>query len=208
MDLRPKNELLDATVIKHTFDAVGTERTRLNFADAVTRAFAFLADHGFVQVEGSPTIVRYRKGDVEADVYHGRSSFELGFEVSHGGTKYSIGDLIRHADPDAARQYRHFAATTHSAMTEGLAQLASLVERYGRETLQGDHTVFATLESKRKSWAEGYALDVLEGQLRPKADDAFRRGDYREAAELYERIQPRLTPAEKKKLSIARQRGG
>jgi len=49
---------------------------------------------------------------------------------------------------------------------------------------------------------------VLEGQLRPKADDAFRRGDYREAAELYERIQPRLTPAEKKKLSIARQRGG
>jgi hypothetical protein len=42
--------------------------------------------------------------------------------------------------------------------------------------------------------------------LRPRADEAFRRGNYQEAAELYERIRPRLTPAELKKLAVARER--
>jgi hypothetical protein len=51
-----------------------------------------------------------------------------------------------------------------------------------------------------------YALDVLVNQLRPKAEEAFRRGDYRNAAELYERIRSRLTAAELKKLAIATER--
>jgi hypothetical protein len=55
------------------------------------------------------------------------------------------------------------------------------------------------LEDHRKSWSEGYALDVLEKQLRPKAQAAFQQGNYREAAELYERIRPRLSAAEEKK---------
>ena len=44
--------------------------------------------------------------------------------------------------------------------------------------------------------------------MRPKAEEAFRNGDYRRAAELYEEIVPRLTPAEAKKLALARKRAG
>ena len=187
-------------------DGPGPERTRLNFADAVTRTFAFLTDLGFLQAEASPTIVRYRMGDVEVDVYHGRKSYELGFEIGLGGSKYSMSELIRATDPETSTQYRNFVARTQSSLSEGLSRLEGLVKRYGRQALLGDPEFFVGLESQRKSWAEGYALDVLEGQLRPRADEAFRRGNYQEAAELYERIRPRLTPAELKKLAVARER--
>lgn len=191
---------------KHVDSSPEPERTRLNFADAVSRSFAFLTDLGFSQVESSPTFVRYRKGGVEADVYHGRQSYELGFEIGRDEVKYSMSELIRAADPETARQYRNFIATTQGALTEGLARLQGLIKRYGQRALQADPAFFVALGNQRKAWAEGYALEVLEGQLRPKADEAFRRGNYREAAELYERIQSRLTPTELKKLAIARER--
>jgi hypothetical protein len=118
-------------------------------------------------------------------VYHCRQSFELGFEIGCGTKKYALSELIRATDPDVAKQYRKFAAVTQSALTKGIAQLTGLVKRYGRQALQGDPEFFAGLEQKRKPRADEYAHEVLEFQLRPKAHDAFRRGAYREAAELY-----------------------
>ena len=41
---------------------------QLDFAEAASEAFAFLLDAGFVPVEATPRIVRYRKGELEADV--------------------------------------------------------------------------------------------------------------------------------------------
>jgi len=152
----------------------GPGRTRLNFADAVTRTFAFLSDFGFSQVEASPTIVRYRKDDIEADVYHGRKSYELGFEIGRDGVKYSMSELIRATDADAAKGYRNFAATTQRALTDGLAQLKGLIKQYGQRALNGDPEFFVMLENQHKTWGEEYALEVLELQLRPKADEAFR----------------------------------
>jgi hypothetical protein len=57
------------------------DRTRLSVANAVSEKFSFLGEQGFSEVESLPTIVRYRKRDLEVHVYHGRRSFELGFEV-------------------------------------------------------------------------------------------------------------------------------
>jgi hypothetical protein len=182
------------------------DRARFNFADAVTRAFGFRTDLGFIQLMASPTIVRYRKGDVEANIYHGRQSYELGFEIGHGGAKYPMSALIGATDPETAKQYRNFTTSAPNALAEGLTRLAGLAKQYGQQALQGNPEAFVALEKQRKSWAEEYALEVLVDQLRPKADAAFRRDDYREAAELYEHIRPHLTPAELKKLTIAKKR--
>lgn len=189
-------------------DHVGRERTRLNFADAVSNRFAFLSGLGFGEVELLPTLVRYRKDDLEVAIYHGRQSFEIGLEVARLGARYSIEELIRAADPEVAAQYRNYATTTPQGIAEGLARLEGLVKRYGERALSGDPVFFAMLDEQRKSWAEGYALDVLAGQLRPKAEAAFRSGDYRQAADIYERIRPRLSAAELKKLELAKERAG
>ncbi len=187
---------------------VGRERTRLNFADAVSRSFAFLAEFGFTEIESLPTLVRYRKGDLDVTVYHGRQSYEIAFEVCRLGTRYSLDELIRAIDPDVAAQYRNYATLTPEGIGEGLARLEMLVRRYGERALSGDSTYFAALDRQRKSWAEGYALDVIAAQLRPKAEAAFRSGDYGQAADLYERIRTRLSAAELKKLALAKKRAG
>lgn len=187
---------------------VGRERTRLNFADAVSKHFAFLGGLGFSELESLPTLVRYGRGDLEVAIYHGRQSFEIGFEITRSGTRYSVEELIRIDNPEVAAQYRNYQTTTPHGIAEGLAQLEGLVKQYGGRALSGDPEFFAALDQQRKSWAEGYALDVLAGQLRPKAEAAFRSGDYRRAADFYERIRPRLSAAELKKLALAKERAG
>lgn len=189
-------------------DKIGPERTRLNFANAVRTRFGFLESFGFIEIESTPTIVRYRNGDLVVDIYHGRNSYELGFGITRHGTRYSLGTLMHVINPEAAKKYRNFAATTHAGVTEGLSRLEELVKKYGRRSLQGDSDFFKELEKQNKLLVEEYALDVLAAQVRPKADAAFQRGDYREAAGLYEKILTRLNDTELKKMAIAKKRAG
>lgn len=184
----------------------GAERKRLNFSHLALQRFAFMADHGYRVAGTELTIVRFQKDDLVAAVYHGRSSYEVGFEIGRGDEQFSLSGLIRAVDADAAARYRNPVATTPSALAEALELVAELVERYGQQALAGDAGFFQELRHKRRTWTEEYALDVLADQVRPRAEAAFREGRYREAAELYERMSARLTPAEQKKLSAARKR--
>ena len=182
------------------------ERTALNFSTLAKERFDFLHDLGFVEIESSPTIVRYRKDSIEVDVYHGRQSYEISFGISHDGVRFSISEIIRAIDPETAKKYRNPAATTQDVLAKSLLKLEKLVKQYCKQALQGNQDVFEALNIQRKTWAKKYALEVLAGQLRPRADEAFRLGRYHEAAELYKRIRPLLSPAEIKKLTIAEKR--
>lgn len=117
-----------------------------------------------------------------------------------------MSEIVRATDPEVARSYRNYVATTTEEVSAGLKELSALVRRYGARVLQADRPFCLKLEKQRERWADEYALDVLETQLRPQAEQAFRRGDYSRAAELYGRIRERLTPAEAKKLAIADER--
>lgn len=185
---------------------MNTGREDLQFPQTVARVFSFLQDYGFYQVEALPTLVRYRCGDLEARVYHGRHSYELGFEIGHGEEMFGLGALIRLQDPSAGDRYRNPMVGTPSAVAKFLQQLADTVRRYGEQALRNDPTCFVLLHQQRKEWAKRYAFEVRCGHIRPKAEAAFREGRYREAAELYREIQAALTPAEVKKLAIAEKR--
>lgn len=182
------------------------DRTYLYFIENARYAFAFLGEFGFSEVEASPTIVRYKKDDTEIDVYHGRQSYEIGLGITSFGTRYAISEIIRHTNSEAAKDYRYAAATTPEEVATGLKELSLLLKRYGRSALSGDPQLFSSLESERELWSKEYALDVLAEQLRPQADEAFRKKDYPKAAELYSRIRGRLSAVELKKLSIAEER--
>jgi hypothetical protein len=159
-------------------------------------------------VESSPTIVRYRKGNLQINVYHGRRSYEIDLEIGHDEAMYSISELIQLTDPEYADRYRRWMAVRPESVAAGLDQLAELLKQYGEHALRDESGVFTALESQREAWSEAYALDVLARQLRPKADAAFRQGHYREAADFYEKIRPRLSPVEIKKLDLAKKRSG
>lgn len=184
------------------------DRSSLNFEEKVRRAFAFLRELGFSEIEALPTLVRYQKGDVEVDVYHGRQSFEIGAGVSGFGTRYAMSEIIRAVDLNVAKHYRYAATTTPEGINAALEELSSLMKQHGREAIEGNPKFFSMLENQRKLWSEEYALDVLSEQLRQKADEAFRQKDYAKAADLYSRIRKRLSPAELKKFSLAEKRRG
>jgi hypothetical protein len=185
---------------------MNSDRQYLQFAETVTQVFAFLQNYGFQQVEALPTLVRYKCGDLEARVFHGRHSYELGFEIGHDEELFSLEALIRLSDRTTANQYRNPMVGTPSAVARFLQQLADMVRRYGERALRNDPACYEVLRQQRKEWSEQYALEVRSGHVRPKAEEAFREGRYREAAELYREIRAGLTPAEIKKLAIAEKR--
>lgn len=183
-----------------------TDRAYINFEEKVRKAFAFLEDLGFSEVEALPTIVRYRMGGVEVDVYHGRQSYEIGADVAVLGTRYTIWEIIYAIAPETAQQFHYTMATTPEGVDIAISELSSLMKRYGREALAGDTQFFSTLEEQRKTLSKEYAIDVLAEQLRPQADEAFRQRDYSTAFKLYSRIREKLSPAEIKKLKLAEER--
>ncbi len=182
------------------------DRLPLHFEWRVREAFAFLAEEGFVEIEALPTLVCYRKGNIEVDVYHGRQSYEVAAGVTGFGARYALSEIVRAVDPEAAKGYRNAMARTSEGVVTSLRELSSLMRRYGTPALRGDQHFFSILEEQRKQWSEDYALGVLAYQVRPQAEDAFRRGDYVLAAELYARIRSCLSPTETKKLQFAEER--
>jgi len=182
------------------------DRSQLHFVQKVRESFSFLVDEGFTEIEASPTQVIYRNGDIEVDVYYERLSYEVGGGITVAGICYAISEIVRVSDPEAASNYQNVVATTPKVLAAGIEKLSVLMQRYGAAALHGDPHFFSMLEEQRKQWSQEFSLDVLEYQLRPQAEDAFRRRDYSKAAELYGSIRERLSPAEAKKLALAEAR--
>lgn len=172
-----------------TADRMDTiDRSGLNISEKVRQLFAFLGNSGFSEVESLPTIVRYKNGDIEVDIYHGRQSYEIGAGVTVSGKRYSISEIIQASDPDLFKQFHYAMTTTPEGVAKALEELSALMGRFGSAALEGDSEFITTLTKQREQWSEDYALEVLAEQLRPKASEAFRQKDYPAAADVYSRI--------------------
>jgi len=178
----------------------------VTFAQSVQGAFAFLIKAGFEVVEKAPTRVSFRRGALDCNIYLGRHSHELGFQCGIGEDRYSMSEILRVADPSIAKEYRNAVVTDASALSTAVLRLARLVKLYCAPALEDERRFLDMLRDQRRTWSKEYALDVLAEQVRPKAEAAFRRGEYGEAFELYKKITSRLTASERKKLEIARKR--
>ena len=181
----------------------GSYRMNVDFCDEVRRTFAFLKEAQFLEVEAQPTLVRFRRGDIEVAVYHGRNSYEIGCELVISGTRYGITEIVRVFDPELAERFRYTSASTSEEVAAGLHRVAALLQRYGELALSGNPEFISNLALYRKAWSESYALDVKVRHLRPQAELAFRNRNFSLAADLYGQIRERLSPAETKKLLFA-----
>lgn len=185
-------------------------REMLGFSGAAEAAFHFLSNYGFRLHSSDVTILRYVSERVFLNVYHGRSSYELGVEVGllqarDGSNRgYPLGAFVGLTDSEAAASLRYFMATTPEEMRVGLERLAAQVKQYVQRALVGDETVFGELRQQQEERSKKYAAEVLADQVRPKAEEAFRARDYERVAELLSRIEDQLTPVERRKLEYAR----
>lgn len=174
----------------------------LGFPETVMREFRFLQNQTFEIADFDANNVQYRRENVIVDIFREPRSYEIDASLSRDEDRYSLSEIIRLTDPSVAAIYRSSTATTPEQVASGVKKLAALIAQYAGAALSGNDACFTALAQQRVIWSETYALDVREEQVRPKAEEAFRQGNYALAISLYKSIRPRLTPAEEKKSAM------
>jgi len=185
------------------------DRKFLRFPEAVREYFSFLeAQWGYSCVRQEDTFVRYEKGDLYVDIYHGRVSFEIGVEVGRKslGESFALEAIVSLSDQGLARKYWPGGARTVQAVRKVVQAASEGLRLYGAAALAGDQSTFSRLEQLSEERVAAMVRDSIAVQVRPKAEAAFRRRDYKEAATLYFSIEDSLSPVERKKLEIAKKR--
>jgi len=200
------------------------DRSQLRFEEAALDAFSFLrTEFGFRVVETEVTRVRFESDHVFVNVYHGRSSYELGCElgllreqngnddVSPSEDKvrenaYSIWEIARMVAAPGITEGTHYQASTSDVVATLVSRLADLVKRYGQRALMGDRAFYQALESAHSQWFENYQKETTLLQIRRQVSDAWRARDFRRVVELLDPVIQELTPVEVRKLEYAKSR--
>jgi hypothetical protein len=184
-------------------------RRRLGFTEQVLSSFGFLIkDYGFCVVKDEPTFVRYESSSVFVNIYHGRTSYELGFEIgrldSGSGQEEQAYSISMIMELMRAKEPTFFQASTRDRVKEFVPRLADLVRTYATSLLQGDVATFGELIKTRLDMADRLHNELRLRGIRQKAANAWRSRDFVKVAELYDSIFENLTQAEIKKLNYAK----
>jgi hypothetical protein len=187
---------------------ISSDRGRLGFTERVKSSFSFLSEeYDFRVVKTEPTFVRYESSDVFVNIYHGRASFELGFEIGRldDGTgkeesAYTLSMIIEHMGAQKTTGYRFFECSTEDSLKQCVPKLASLVQNYAPSFLGGDPGAYKQLSKTRSDISTRITKDFKLRAVRERAIGAWRSRDYARVADLYESIFEDLTQSEIKKL--------
>lgn len=189
----------------------GPQRAALGFKEAVLASFGFLIkEYGFRCVRTDVTFVRYEAPSVFINIYHGRGSFELGFEIglliknAKSERRFSLGDIIDMVDIRRETGYTFYQVSSRDGVQEFVPKLAVLVKNYAVPALKGDQPFFQRLEEFRSKQFASYVKEMDLERIRPKVQDAWRKKNYEQVVELYESVRNYLTPLELQKLDYAK----
>lgn len=187
----------------------GSERYKLGFNEEVRKAYQFLInDFGFSLVKDDITFVRYESKEVFINLYHGRGSYELGFQIGlinkMGKDKevyYTIKDII---DYNENNNFKPFQTSNAEGVKKFVLVMAELVKKYCIKALDGDRLFLKKLD---KFCSENFQREMIEMDLRrilPEADKAWRNKNYSKYSELMEPIASYVSSSEKMKLQFVK----
>lgn len=120
-----------------------------------------------------------------------------------GREGFGVFALLNSVDKNFATAFRVKVANNAEEMTEGVRVLVGILQKYGKDVLAGQDRAFRQLSTQRLNRSELYGVETVAEHVRPKAEAAFREGNYAKAAELYQSIRRVLTEVELRKLTIA-----
>jgi hypothetical protein len=115
---------------------------------------------------------------------------------------YTLQDLMRVTDPEAARSYRSFSATTPDAVRRGTASLLEQVRRYGDPALLGSSEFYELLAGARAEAVRVFGQDQATRTTRRKASEAWAVKDYLGVVSAYASVSG-LYATERQRLRIA-----
>lgn len=181
------------------------------FADLVKEEFAFLSRHGFSVFSDSFGEVRFHSKNTAVSVTWDRRSGELDVYLEplrdvETGKPYSLRDVLAMRGVASPEARQPFQVSSLSKLQPFLHRLANDVGEYASEALAGDRMYYRRLSEFRSKQAQNFMRDMRVRRARTNAAEAWKDQKYGHVVEQYESIMDDLTPAERKKLDIARDR--
>src|SRR5437867_2829688 len=126
---------------------IGPEREALGFVPAAEDAFRFLIrDYAYRIVKTETTLLRYESDRLFVNVYRGRGSYELGFELGQHRERphqpevfYTLTDILDAAEVLTASGYTLLQASTPERVERLVHELARVVQQHAGPVLRGDY---------------------------------------------------------------------
>lgn len=208
MDIRHGDaDVVPPEVVNPT--SMSETRDSLAFRREAEAAFEFLRrELGLRLTTAEETFLRYESDAVFVNVYHGRSSYELRFEIgllANPQSKYYPEELValRGVGDEA-----FFQASSAERVKQYVPRLAGLLRTYAGALLAGDQAEFERLQEVRDRLATAVTHRYFASGMREKADVAWKRGDYAALVDALSAISNDLSPAEERKLAFALEKLG
>lgn len=183
-------------------------RKSLKFPILAKEALSFLQNWGYLVEYQDDTIVKFTGPFGRINVYHGRSSYEIGIEFgpenSNQSKMFSLDQLIKLTTGTEENDYYNPCATSEESVHRFLLEQAELLKKYGVRIFEGDLRVWFDLEDIRKRNAFNMEIESKLKNARSLSDKAFKSRRFSEVVKYLSEVEAWLTPTEKKKLSYAR----
>lgn len=190
------------------------ERESFGFKEKVLSEFEFLVrNYGYSCVQANPTFVRFESKKVFVNVYHGRSSYILGFEIGllgdkiHGQElKITLDSILRAKDVSLGTKSIILQASTEPSLNKCVKQLAGVIRENITEELLGKDDALTELFTVQERISDNYLRDMDLGYLRNKVASAWAKKDFQEVIDLYQLMINDLNPLEIKRLEYAKKK--
>jgi len=156
--------------------------------------------------------MRLERSNRFVDVFHGRTSYELGLEIGRHvrvgnetvEQKFHIQDVLSLFAPEV--RYRSLTATTREQVARFLDILEAWTGRISNELLRGEDEFFDQLSEQAVRYSTEFLDGVRAERLRSQAADAWRRMDLASVIMAYEEIDSELQTAHLRASEIERLR--
>ena len=147
---------------------------RLGFTESAQSTFAFLTEFGLNVVRTEATLVRLESAEVFVQVFHGRSSYQVGLELGRVGRGewYSLYEVLSALAPAMVERAR---CQTREAdvLRTCLESIAQVLRTSCQPLLAGDDDAFAELDSVASRMRRTATLDAQFGPVIERADRAW-----------------------------------
>lgn len=176
----------------------GHDRWSLGFLEVARSCFLPILGKRFKEVRGEPTYLRFEHGNIFVEVFHGRSSFELGIEVGRWvevgnelvEQKFHIRDVLHLLAPQVT--YRALTAKTGEEVIRFLNVLVVWLDSFADLLLSDNGEIFDQLSEQSERESTNYLEGVRAQRLRDNASEAWRRKDFGSVILAYEEIESEL----------------
>lgn len=187
------------------------QRTNLGFQEEVKEYFGFLlTEYGFECVFSDPYCVKFNSDKVYLNVYHERISYEIYFEIGmlpehyQNTLKVGVKNIIEATENISAKSF--YQASTKENVSIAVKELANLVKQYGKNALIGTVEYFQTISDRKAKKQQSELIMEKLKIAENKAENAWKKKDYKTVIEIYENIEAHLNTIQTKKLELARKK--